>query len=154
SITTARQRNPARDRRSARRSSSDGSHTRAKPASGSARARRVRSRGTRSDMSHTFEARGDRRVEIARAVPGAHAGGLHAVAALLDDLRVDDLLRVETVDPARVLEARHHLVERRRGPPHAVARQFASNILARLLFGEQRADDDELEMSQRWKCPG
>src|SRR5262245_65379150 len=105
-------------------------------------------------MSHAIEARGDRRIEIAGAVPGAHAGGLDAVAALLDDLRVDDLLGVEAVDPAGVLEARHHLVERRPGPPHAVARQFAPNILARSFVGEQRADDDELEMSQRWKCPG
>src|SRR5262245_31401468 len=152
-MTTARQRNPARDRRSARRSSSDGSHTRAKPASGSARARRVRSRGTRSDMGHAIEACGDGRVEIARARPGAHASGLHAVAALLDNLRVDDLLRVEAVDPARVLEARHHLVERRRAPPYAVALQFAPNVLARLLVGEQRADDDELEVSECWKCP-
>src|SRR5262245_42602949 len=104
-------------------------------------------------MGHTIEARGDRRVEIARTGPGAHARGLHAVAALLDDLGVDDLLGVEAVDPAGVFEARHHLVERRRGPPNAVALQFAPNILARLLFGEQRADDDELEMSQRWKCP-
>src|SRR5262247_4152283 len=70
------------------------------------------------------------------------AGGRHAVAALLDDLRVDHFLRVEAVDPARILEARHHLVERRRGPPHAVAQQFAPNVLARLLVGEQRADDD------------
>ncbi len=104
-------------------------------------------------MGNTIEARGDRRVEIARAVPGANARGIDAVAALLDDLRVDDLLRVEAVDPARVLEARHHLVERRRGPPHAVALQFAPNVLARLLAGEQRADDDELEMGEHWKCP-
>src|SRR5262245_65244655 len=104
-------------------------------------------------MGHPLEARGDRRVEIARTAPGANARGLHAVAALLDDLRVDDLLRVEAVDPTRVLEARHHLVERRPGPPHAVALQFAPNVLARLLVGEQRADDDELEMGQRWECP-
>src|SRR5262245_22895055 len=105
-------------------------------------------------MGHAIEARGDRRVEIARAVPGAHACGRHAVAALLDDLRVDDLLRVEAVDPARVLEARHHLVERRRGSPQAVALQFAPNVLARLFANEQRADDDELEMGERWKWPG
>jgi hypothetical protein len=105
-------------------------------------------------MGHTIETRGDVRVEIARAVPGANARGLHAVAALLDDLRVDDLLRVEAVDPARVLESRHHLVEGRRGPPHAMALQFAPNVLARLLVGEQCADDDELEMREHWKCPG
>ena len=76
-------------------------------------------------MRHTIEARGDRRVEIARAVSGANARRIDAVAALLDDLRVDDFLRVEAVDPSRFLEARHHMAERRRGPPHAVALQFA-----------------------------
>jgi hypothetical protein len=74
--------------------------------------------------------------------------------ALLDDLRVDDLLRVEAVDPAGVLEAPHHLIERGPGSPHPVARQFAPNVLARLLVGEQHADDDELEMGEHWKCPG
>src|SRR5262245_21008239 len=141
----ARQSNPPRDRRSASRSWRHGSNTRAKPSSGSARARRTIRRGTPSRMGHTIEACGDSGIEIARAVPGTHAGRFHAVAAFLDDLRVDDFLRVEAVNPAGVLEARHHLVERRPGPPHAVALQFAPNVLARLLVGEQRADDDELE---------
>jgi hypothetical protein len=34
-----------------------------------------------------------------------------------------------------------------------VALQFDPEVLARLLVGEQRADHDELEMSERWKYP-
>src|SRR5262245_52091043 len=93
-------------------------------------------------------------VEVARPRPRAFSRRSDAVAALFDDLAVDDLLCVRPGDPAGVFEARHHLVESRRGAAHTVARQLAAKVFAGSFTREERAEDDELQMRECGQLPG
>ena len=89
-------------------------------------------------------------VEGARGRPGPIARRGERVAALFDDLAVDDLLVVRAVHEPGVLEPRHHLVEGRRGAGDAPLRERAPQIPSGPLAAAQQAEDEELKMGDGW----
>src|SRR3954452_9394194 len=69
-----------------------------------------------------------------------------AVAALLDDLAVDDLLVVLARDEPRIFESRHHLVESGRRPSSPVTGERTADVAPRLVAAPQQAKNDELQV--------
>src|SRR5262245_3097553 len=134
-----------RTRRSRRASATAGSNTRSRTSNGTAR----RSHRTRSGMGAPARSPvgADRLVvERARRRPRGLAERRERVAPLLDDLRVDDLLVVLPRHEAGVLEARHHLVERRARAAHAMAPQRLADRAARAMAAAQDAEHEKLQV--------
>src|SRR5262245_38170214 len=135
-----------RTRRSRAASATAGSKTRSRTEAGAKR----RSQSAASGMGGARPRRAvgfdGVAVEGARRRPGSLAARRQGIAALLDDLPVDDLLVVLATHEAGVLEPGHHLVERGPAAIDAMALQRSPDRASWPFAAAKHAEDEELEV--------